>query len=173
MKHIKLLSVLFLLGVLFVSCKEQSQEQEWKHLKGYTSDDIAGTYSFSKITDAFDGLTPGNGCHLCDDAQVTIMAKSGNIVEISVNCPSVSFSHSFEGRPKVNEDDYLINMGATSSNNHPTYGLTAYVYENERGDVRLHGNAQYIEWIIIINSEGEQEYKIKSKINYYFDVIKN
>lgn len=173
MKNIKYLLVLLVMSIFFVSCEKQSQENEWKHLKGYTVDDIAGTYAFSNITDAFDGLTPGTGCHICKDAQITITATSGNIVEINVNCPNDNFSHSFGGRPRMNDDDYLIKFGATPSNNHPTYGLLAYVYENEQGDIRLSGHAEYIEWKIIINSEGEQEYKFKSKTSYYFDVIKN
>lgn len=173
MKHFKLLPVLVLIGVLFVACEEQPQESEWKKLKGYTCEDIAGTYSFSNITDAFDGLTPGKYCKICDDAQITISATSGSTIEFLVNCPTASFNRLFEGRPRVNDDDYLINIGATTMNNHPTYGLTAYVYENEQGDIRIHGYAQYIEWTIVVDSYGQEEYKINSKTNYYFDVIKN
>lgn len=172
MKNIKYLSVLLVLGFLFVSC-EASKEKEWKKLYGYTNEDIVGAYSFSKVEDAFDALTEGTYCHICNDAQVTISASSASIIQFSVNCPNAGFHKVFEGRPRVNDDDYIINIGGTSLNNHPEYGLTAYVYENEQGDIRIHGYAQHIEWIIVVNSYGQEEYKIKSKTNYYFDVIKN
>ena len=173
MKHIKLLSMMFLLGVLFVACKEQPKDQEWSKFSGYTTEDIAGTYAFSNIADAFDGLIESQYCHICEDARITVTASSANIIQFEVNCPGAGFHKLFEGRPWTYDDDYIINIGGTSSNTHPEYGLTAYVYENEQGEVRLHGYAQYIEWVVIIDSYGQEEYKIKSKTNYYFDVIKN
>lgn len=172
MKNIKYLSVFLVLGVLFVSCGEP-KEKEWEKLYGYTIEDIAGTYSFSNVADAFDALTEGTYCHICNDAQISITASSSSIIQFSVDCPDAGFHKIFEGRPRMTDNDYTINLGSTALNNHPEYGLTAYVYENKQGDIRIHGNAQYIEWILVTNSYGQLEYKIKSKINYYFDVTKN
>lgn len=172
MKKFKYLSALLVLCALFVSCGEP-KEKEWVKLFGYTTEDIAGTYSFSNVEDAFEALTEGTYCHICNDAQISITATSSSIIQFSVDCPDAGFHKIFEGRPRMTDNDYTINLGSTALNNHPEYGLTAYVYENKQGDIRIHGNAQYIEWILVTNSYGQLEYKIKSKINYYFDVIKN
>lgn len=171
MKRINLLLVL-LLGVLFAACEEQSQEKDWNKFSGYTTEDIAGTYAFSNIADAFEGLTEGKYCHICEDARISVTASSAKTIQCEVNCPNAGFHRVFEGKPRVTDDDYIINLGGTSMNTHPEYGLTAYVYENEQGDVRFHGYAQKIEWTIIVDDYGQEEYKIKSKTNYYFDVIK-
>lgn len=173
MKNIKSLLVLLMLGLFFVSCEKQPQDSEWEKYYGYTAENIAGTYTSSHITGAFDGLTPSQYCHICDDAQITVSASSGDIIEFELRCPNAGYYRVFEGKPRATDDDYIINLGGTSLDTHPTFGLTAYVYENEQGEVRFHGYAQYIEWTVVTNSYGQSEYKIKSKTNYYFDVIKN
>lgn len=174
MKRITLLLML-LLGVLFItSCEKQPADNEWKRLYGYTVGDIAGTYSFSNITDAFEGLTEGKYSHICKDAQITVTSTSGSTVRFRVNCPSESFNRLFEGKPRVTEDDFLVNMKAPASSVHPSHELTAYVYENEEGEIRLHGFARHILYDAVYNPETEQyDYTVKSKTNYYFDVIKN
>ena len=174
MKRIKFLPVLLLLSVFFVACDPQSQEKEWKKLYGYTTEDIAGTYAFSNIASAFDGLTEGKYCHICEDAKITITASSGNTIEFRLNCPNESLNRLFEGRPRVTDDDFLINMKAPASSTYPDYELTVYVYENDEGDIRLHGFARYIVYELVYNPVTEEnDHIVKSKTNYYFDVIKN
>ena len=173
MKNIKYLSVLVVLGLFFVSCEKQSQEKEWDKYYGYPNEEIVGTYAFSNVKDAFDGLTENAYCHICEDAKINITASSGNTIEFKVNCPSDEFNRTFEGRPCLTDDDFLIQMTIPSSSPHPDYELTVYVYKNDKGDIRLHGFARHITYQIDTNSDGTVLYKIKSKINYYFDVIKN
>ena len=68
MKNIKYLSVLLILSFFFVSCEKQPQENEWKKYYGYTNEEIVGSYSFSDVNDAFEGLTENSYCHICEDA---------------------------------------------------------------------------------------------------------
>ena len=173
MKNIKYLSVLVMLGLLFVSCEKQSQEKEWDKYYGYTNEEIVGSYAFSNVKDAFDGLTENAYCHICEDARINITASSGNTIEFKVNCPNEEFNRTFEGRPCSTDDDFLINMTAPSGSIHPEYELTVYVYKNDQGDIRLHGFARHITYEIHNDPNGMPVYNIKSKVNYYFDVIKN
>ena len=160
MKNVKFLPIL-LLGFLFVSCEKQ-QEKEWNKLYGYTNEDIIGTYSFSNVADAFDALTESAYCHICEDAKITVTAKSGNTIEFKVNCPNDNFNRTFEGLPRLTDNDFMIGMTAPSWN--PIYELKAYVYKNDEGQIRIHGFVRYIH-----NAGTAQEYPV----NYYFDVIKN
>ena len=173
MKSIKYLSFLLILGLLSVSCEKQSQENEWSKHYGYTNEEIIGSYAFSNLAGAFDGLTENAYCHICEDAKIDIVAKSENIIEFKVNCPSDEFVRTFEGRPRLTEDDFLINMTIPSGGLHPDYELTVYVYNNDQGDVRLHGFARHITYETHTGSDGTTAYNIKSVVNYYFDVIKN
>ena len=173
MKNITYLSVLFMLGFLFVSCEKQPQESEWEKYYGYTNEEIVGSYAFSNVKDAFDDLTESSYCHICEDARINITASSGNAIEFNVNCPSDEFNRTFEGRPCFTDDDFLINMTAPSGNAHPDYELTVYVYKNAQGKIRLHGFARQITYQIVNNPDGSTVYNVKSKVNYYFDVIKN
>lgn len=171
MKNIKYLSVLLMLSFFFVSCEKQPQESEWEKYYGYTNEEIVGSYSFSNVSDAFESLTEGEYCHICEDAKVNITATSGSTIEFNVNCPSDEFNRTFEGRPCVTDDDFLINMTTSSLSQHQDYKLMVYVFKNEKGDIRLHGYARIIKYEF--NHETE-EYDIpKSNINYWFDVIKN
>jgi hypothetical protein len=171
MKNIKFLSVLLVLGLLFVSCEKQSQEKEWNKYYGYPNEEIVGTYAFSNIKDAFDGLTENAYCHICEDARINITASSGSTIEFNVNCPSNEFNRTFEGRPCLTDDDCLIQMIAPSGSPHSDYKLMVYVYKNDKGDIRLHGYARLVKYEY--NPETE-EYDIpKLGTNYWFDVIKN
>ena len=163
-----------MLGALFVSCEKQSQEKEWEKHYGYTVEEIAGTYSFSNIADAFDGLTESAYCHVCEDARITVTAKSGNAIEFKVNCPNDNFVRTFEGLPRLTDDDFRITMKAPASFAYPSYELTVYVYENDEGDIRLHGFARHVIYELVYNPVTEEtDHVVKSKTNYYFDVIKN
>ena len=173
MKNIRYLSFFLLLSVLFVSC-EKPQENEWTKLYGYTNDDIAGTYVFSNVSDAFEGLTEGAYCHICEDAKIDVTAGSGSTIEFKVNCPSDEFIRTFEGRPCLTDDAFLITMTAPSGSSHPDYELRVYVYKNDQGDIRLHGYARRVMYDIVYNHETEEnDYIPKPNINYWFDVIKN
>lgn len=163
--------VLFMLGLLFVSCEKQ-EEKDWEKYYGYTNEEIVGSYIYSNISDAFEDLTEGTYCHICEDARITITAGSGRNIQFSVNCPSDNLNKTFEGRPCLTDDDFLINMTSPTSL-HPDYELTVYVYKNDQGDIRLHGFARHITYETHIDPNGNTVYNIKSKVNYYFDVIKN
>ena len=174
MKNIKYLSVLLVLGLLFVSCEKQSQEKDWEKYYGYPNEEIIGSYSFSNVKDAFDGLTESAYCHVCEDARINVTASSESTIEFKVNCPNDEFNRTFEGRPCLTDDDFLINMTVPAGSAHPDYELTAYVYKNDQGDIRLHGFARHIIYELVYNPQTETtDHIIKSKINYYFDVIKN
>ena len=172
MKNIKWLPLLLMLGVFLVSC-EKEQKKEWNKYYGYSNEEIVGSYSFSKVEDAFEDLTESAYCHICEDAKINITARSESIIEFNVNCPNDEFNRTFEGRPCLTDDDFLINMTAPSGNPHPDYELTVYVYKNDQGDIRLHGFARHIKYEIHNDPNGMPVYNIKSKVNYYFDVIKN
>lgn len=173
MKNLKYLLALFVLGFLFVSC-EKPEKHEWAKYYGYPNEEIAGTYSFSNVSDAFDGLTEGAYCHTCEDAKINITAGSGGTIEFKMNCPSDDFNRTFEGRPSVIDNDFLINMTSPAWGAYPNYELTVYVYKNGQGDIRLHGFARHIIYELVYNPQTETtDHIIKSKINYYFDVIKN
>ena len=170
MKNIKYLSVLLVLGFLFVSCEKQ-QEKEWNRHYGYTNEEIIGSYSYSNVAEAFDGLTESAYCHICEDARINVTARSESIIEFTVNCPSDEFNRTFEGRPSSTDNDFLIQMTAPSGSPHSDYKLLVYVYKNEKGDIRLHGYARLVKYEY--NPETE-EYDIpKVETNYWFDVIKN
>ena len=173
MKNIKYLSVLLVLGLLFVSCEKQSQEKDWEKYYGYPNEEIIGSYSFSNVKDAFDGLTESAYCHVCEDARINVTASSESTIEFKVNCPNDEFNRTFEGRPCLTDDDFLINMTVPAGSAHPDYELTAYVYKNDQGDIRLHGFARHIKYETHIDPDGTTVYNVKSKTNYYFDVIKN
>ena len=174
MKNIKYLSVLFILGFFFVSCEKQPQENEWKKYYGYTNEEIVGSYSFSDVNDAFDGLTESSYCHICEDARINISATSGRTIEFKVNCPSDEFNRTFDGRPCLTDNSCLINMAAPSGSSHPDYELTVYVYKNDKGDIRLSGFARHVTYKPVYNSETEEtDYITQSTVNYWFDVIKN
>lgn len=173
MKNIKNLLILIVLGLFLVSCEKQ-QTKEWNKYYGYTNEEIVGSYSFSNVTNAFDDLTEGTYCHICEDAKVNITATSGSAIEFKINCPSDEFNRTFEGRPCLTVDDFLINMTAPSGSPHPDYELTVYVYKNDKGDIRLHGFARHVTYKPVYNSETEEtDYIPKSYVNYWFDVIKN
>ena len=55
MKNIKWLPLLLMLGVFLVSC-EKEQKKEWNKYYGYSNEEIVGSYSFSKVEDAFEDV---------------------------------------------------------------------------------------------------------------------
>lgn len=166
MKNSKLIALICLLGIFFTSCDKEESKREWESFFNYTIEDIVGSYSYSNVSDAFDDLTENAYCHICEDATITIepYQEIENSIELKLRCPSAVFNRTFRGQPTLNDDDFLILMSNSTWDPHPDYELTAYVYKNSKGQVRLHGFATHV-----INSGTTDEYKI----NYYFDVIKN
>ena len=156
--------LLLLAGLMMVACKKDTTK-EWEKYYGYTLDDIKGTYAYSNVPDAFDDLTESSYCHLCDDAVVSITSSllSESSIDMAVKCPRAEFNKTFSGRPNTNTDDFLISMSLSSGSVYPNYELTAYVYKNAAGKIRLHGFARHI-----YHPGTDEEYKV----NYYFDVIK-
>ena len=69
MKNYKLLALLCMMGALFASCKEP--KSEWENFYSYTNEDVIGTYSFSNVSTAFDGVE-GVGRYACPVAVVEI-----------------------------------------------------------------------------------------------------
>ncbi len=168
MKKNGFLLLMLMAGLLLVSCKKDTLK-EWERFSDFTLDDIRGTYSFSNVDGVFDNLTENEYCHLCTDAQITISPYLGSetSIDFNVKCPSQSFNRSFTGRPAIDEDSSLLNMTVPSTSLHPDFELTAYVYKNAKGDVRLHGLAREVYYNV-----DQGVYSIKYKVNYYFDVLK-
>lgn len=168
MKNKTLKLMLMALGLMLVSCGK-TQKTEWNHYYGYTNTDIVGTYRFSNLPDAFDALTEGEYCHLCKDAEITISHYSGSSIEFKVNCSNEGYNQTFTGDPSHNEDDFLINMTNGHSTSNTEYSVSASVYDNSKGEIRLHGYARKT----IYGVDSNQHQYVRESYNYYFDVIKN
>ncbi len=151
MKHIKILFVLLLLGFVFASC-EKEQKNEWNKHYGYTKGEIVGPYSYSNVANAFDGLNNNIYCHICEDAIICIFADSGDKIRFDFKSAKAELNVSLTGPIVLNENDFLINYADG------LFHLTAYVYTNAAGQIRLHG--------FVRRDAGDRD-------TYYFDVIKN
>lgn len=168
MKRVVYLSLLLSLCVAFVSCKDQKESKEWESFYGYTVEDIIGEYGFSNLINAFDGLTESDYCHICDDAEISVVALTNTSVQFNFNCAGLGFDKSFMGRPTLNDNDFLIRMATTlqyQSGKLKDYQLTSYVYRNANQDLRLHG--------YVTENIYEADTVLLDRINYYFDVIKH
>jgi len=177
MKNSKLIALVCLLGIFFVSCNKESTT-EWKDYYGYTNEEIIGAYSYSNISNAFDEVE-GTGRHACPDAEINIQALDGNPngIRCSVNCPDEGFSRTFEGLATPNEGDHMIHMstGYIHSNGKIlAYNVTAYVLKNAKQELRLHGFAAKNTYEEVADEEtGITTYIQTNGEYYYFDVIKN
>lgn len=159
--------MLVALAMMLVSC-EKPPKSEWSYIYGYSNEDVIGTYHFSNVSDAFETLTEGEYCHLCSDAEISIAPYATNSVEFHVKSANAGYDQIFTGAPSHNNNDFLITMsnqvGSTTE-----YTVTASVYNNAKGDIRLHGFARKI----IYGIDTENHKYLKYCYNYYFDVIKN
>lgn len=171
MKRMRFWPLALLLGVVMLSCNKD--KREWAQFDGFTLDDIKGTYAYSNVSGAFEGLIESEYCHICEDAQVSILPylNSDASIEFKVNCPSNGLNKSFTGRPVLDDNASVVRMTLPSTSPYPNYEVNAYVYKNEKGETRLHGFARHIYYEIDIQ-DGETFYKVKSMVNYYFDVVK-
>ena len=176
MKNIKLLALLFMLGMLFTSCEKQ-KKSEWSNLYGYTKDDIMGTYTFSNVANAFDEVE-GTGRHVCLDAEVSVEPYLTSLVSFTINCPDENFSYTFEGKPTPNNHDHRILMSSGYEHvngNLRAYNLTGYVLTNDKGDLRLHGFAARNTYKVVdhyYNDSHVYDTILDNGVYYYFDVIK-
>lgn len=171
MKKMRLMALLIMVGTMMLACKKDDTK-EWQQFYDFTLDDIKGTYGFSYLSNAFDGLTESTFCHICEDATVSVSSYLGSdtSIEFKVNCET--FNKSFAGRPAINEDDpFLLNMASPNSSEYPDHTLTTYVYKNAQGDIRLHGFARRIYYETVYEN-GIPVKKVKTMVNYYFDVRK-
>lgn len=180
MKKAIFLTAVCLLGMTaLVSCQKE-EGKEWGRFFGYEQSDIVGTYSFSNISDAFDGLgtdLEGQYCHICKDAQIKIERYSAKSVTLDINCPTANFSYTFQGNPKKTDNDFLVTMASRyfySGGKLSAYKLTAYVYTDKAQQVRLHGFAAQDFFSLVIHPETQAVDTVKESSSvYYFDVIKN
>lgn len=170
----RFMALLLMVGVMMVAC-QKDDTKEWQLFYDFTLDDIKGTYAFSYVSNAFDGLTENTFCHICDDADVNVSSYLGSetSIEFKVHSQKAVFNKTFTGKPAINEDDpFLLNMSIPSGSLYPDYTLTTYVYKNDKGDIRLHGFARYIKYIVVTNPDGTTTHEVKNVTNYYFDVKK-
>ena len=177
MKNYKLLALLCVMGVCFTSCKEESKS-EWKNCYGYTNEDVIGTYSFSNISTAFNGVE-GVGRHACPDAEVSIQPSTQNpdMLRFTINCPDLEYTRTIEDYATPNEDDFMLRMSTGyihSGNKVKVYVVNAHVMKNAKQELRLSGFSAVNTYKEIINSEsGTTSYEQVDGEYYYFDVIKN
>ena len=168
----RFMALLLMGGAMMVACQKDGAK-EWEKYYGYSLDDIKGTYDFSYVSSAFDGLTENDYCHICEDAEITVVSylDSESSISFKVNCPSATFIKTFTGRPVMAEEGSLIKMASPTTTAYPDYELTAYVYKNDKGGIRLHGFARHIKYHVYVQ-EGITYHEVKSMTNYYFDVKK-
>lgn len=177
MKNYKLLALLCLMGIFFTSCKEESKS-EWKNCYGYTNEDVIGTYSFSNISTAFDGVE-GVGRHVCPDAEVNIQpsTQNSNMLRFTINCPDLEYTQSIEDHATPNEDDFMLRMSTGyihSGNKVKVYVVNAHVMKNAKQELRLSGFSAVNYYKEVYNEEsGTTSYLQIDGEYYYFDVIKN
>ena len=177
MKNCKLLALLCVLGVLFASCKEP--KSEWENFYGYTNEDVIGTYSFSNVSTAFDGVE-GVGRYACPDAEVSIQASSQNpnMLRFTIHCQDENdYSRTIEDYATPNEDDFMLHMSTGydhSGNKIRAYNVNAHVLKNKKQELRLHGYSAINTYKIVEDVEtGAVTYVQTDGVYYYFDVIKN
>lgn len=175
MKKFKLLALLCMMGLFFVSCKNEDPESEWENFYGYTNEDIIGDYTFSNIEGVFNDVE-GTGRYACPDAEIKIIPYFESSVELRINCPSDNFSKSFQGQPIHNDDDFMLHMTSgyiPSGNKYKAYNVTAYVMKNDKQQLRLHGYSAVNTYHTVEGEGGAAIYVMDNGVYYYFDVIKD
>ena len=175
MKNYTLMALLCLMGLFFASCNGGSKT-EWENYYGYTNNDIIGTYSYSNVADAFEGVE-GAGRYACDNAEISVAPYSGSQVEFKINCPSQGFNRTFTGKPSPNNDDFMVHMSSGyqhyGSNKLRAYNVTGYVLKNTKQQLRIHGYAAVNTYKLIVLETGGVDTIPDNGTYYYFDVIKN
>ena len=177
MKNYKLIALLCLLGVFLVSCRKP--KSEWNNYYGYTNEAVIGTYSFSNISTAFDGVE-GIGRHSCPDAEISIQPSSQNpnMLMFTINCPDEEYSTTIEDDATPNVDDFMLRMSTgyihSGSNKVKVYVVNAHVMKNAKQELRLSGFSAVNTYKEVYNEEsGTTSYLQIDGEYYYFDVIRN
>ena len=161
-KTITLAALLLMIALVFSGCGKK--KTEWNYLYNYSVDDIAGSYQYSSIEDAFELIQESNDVFVCEDAILTVTKLSETSVRIRLKCPDENFDHTFEGQPFSATDDYRIYLKKGDDPLHPSYEIHASVYTNKQGEIRLHGYGRKTRY------HHEDGWYFQ---NWYFDVIKN
>ena len=149
-KNITLAALFMLVALVFSSCEKKN---EWSYYHGFTNEDVVGSYSWSNIDNAFDGLLESSNCHLCDGAKIVITKSTENLVRLRFENETPSLNVTVEDNSTQPGNDFMIKMSENP------YEVSAYVYKNEKTQIRLHGFVR----------KTTAEY---GPINYWFDVIK-
>ncbi len=153
MKRLIIITLLSLgMTYALTSCKDD--KPEWKKFFGYTTEDILGDYVANTDESVYSDI-PTNNNVVFKDATIHIQNYAKSLITLKVNFPSETML-TFHGLAPINDADYLISM----KNN--GYALSATVYHDELGDIRLHGFVQF----------GVSGDTTVYTTNYYFDVVK-
>ena len=114
MKRMKILPLVLLFGVVLFSCEKDSTK-EWQYKYGFTPQDVIGHFTYSGVSDAFEGLTESEYFHLCDDAIIDISSSGVNGLQFNIRCPKAAFTRSYTGQHNAGDDDFLIHIKACIS----------------------------------------------------------
>ena len=153
MKRIIGLTTLFVLfALVFSGCEKK---KEWTRVYDITNEVVIGSYSYSNVENAFEGLTENDNFHLCYDAQISLKQTTGNLVKFRFKSERTNFNVAVEDNLLQEEGDFKIFMSNASCT------VTAYVYRNEKNQTRLHGFVS------------KKDSQLVGYVNYYFDVIKD
>ena len=184
MKNTVLFVALATLLFSFASCRDD--EKGWRKMYGYTANDIDGTYSYSNAEDAFEDLTEGEFCILCDDADISITATSDNSIRFVMKSEEEDYYKIYTGVAPLNSHDFMIDIKGNTQNmssmSYVIYFLNSRVYTNEEGQVRLEGNSAHHRFQINEHTIYDEYHvpvgvyydtTLASVKRYYFDVIKN
>jgi len=177
-KNITLATLIALFALVFTGCEEK---KEWTNFYGYTNDDIAGEYSYSNISDAFDGLEENEYCHLCPDAEISVIGLNEKTVKFKINCPEAGYSREFVGSPRKFNNDFMVQLTSgyfsrAGSTRLKAYHVTGYVSKNETQDVRIHGFASFNKYKVVYPVPSDStlvDTVLVQATNYYFDMIKD
>ena len=180
----KLFLFLAIIALAFTSC--QKDKNGWKKFYGYTSNDIGGAYSYSNSADAFEDLTEGEFCHLCQDAVITVTPTSDNTIKFVMDSEESDYHKTYTGKAPLNSHDFMIdikgNTQVYSSTSFLRCFLNARVYQDGKGQIRLEGNSAHnryhIQQHVIYDNHHNPvdtipDTTLYSSTHYYFDVINN
>ena len=181
--HIIKILAIAAVAVAYVSCKKD--KSEWSDFRGYTRDDVAGTYVFSESGEAFKNLTEGDYCILCPEAEINIVKSGQESVKFKINCPDHNYNKEFVGKTPLNPNDFLIDIRGNKQWQGPSSFIQnrvqSRVYRNDKNEIRLAGSGIQDAYEIKEHFIYGEQHQIvdtiydtifKSSRNYYFDVIK-
>jgi len=167
--------VIALLVITCFSCNKQVDDG-WDKFYGYTNNDIAGQYTNSNISDAFDNISDSEYCTICNDADINITANQGSTVSFCFKSEKASLEKTLSGVPTLNSNDYLMQLYGSktflTSSKFYVFKLFSRVYHDDNQNVRLHGYMSKDFYVIENNESGVSDTIADHSDVYYFDVIK-